>query len=472
MTAQGKITASAIARILDKGEQASVLVTDHQYGKGEVSADAGPDSSWYALNRKTVKGPNGAAATVLSYTTDRRPGDGMQHYVFTTNLGTIAHAPGAQTFWLAPVVDATAESTPAEQPTPADVFDPALVRIDRSRRSVTQGGVTLFYDGEQLGERGYHDEIVSCTDNSHTGNDAQTHNGAQCWGGAGNVAGYHGADDRYWLNVASALHAKRSGIDFTQTAGQPFNPGTGVQEGYVAGVCGHRVAQSEWKAGFRHCERWPGCTPDVTPVAAAVQVEDPNAARIAELEAERVKALAAMQANFDQPLHGRQRTKRFGQRVNAQLRRGGEHRRNIERIDRELAAARTQADKPAPVALDLARLPHAYAVRTDTGWYRVLKVNKVTVKVEVPPGWDDLIKISKILEIRERSLRIGDVVFDEEHNVQRVFDRIDDNGTGWFADGSYVSPHGRYRVVPAAAEPDPSDGDEWQGLADELGVQA
>jgi hypothetical protein len=29
----------------------------------------------------------------------------------------------------------------------------------------------------------------------------------------------------------------------------------GGQAGYVVGECGHRVAKSEWRAGFRVCER-------------------------------------------------------------------------------------------------------------------------------------------------------------------------------------------------------------------------
>jgi hypothetical protein len=36
---------------------------------------------------------------------------------------------------------------------------------------------------------------------------------------------------------------------------EPFDPGTGPWPGYVAGRCGHRVAESEWRAGFRVCER-------------------------------------------------------------------------------------------------------------------------------------------------------------------------------------------------------------------------
>lgn len=35
---------------------------------------------------------------------------------------------------------------------------------------------------------------------------------------------------------------------------QAANPG---YAGYVVGECGHRVAQAEWDAGFRNCERCP-----------------------------------------------------------------------------------------------------------------------------------------------------------------------------------------------------------------------
>lgn len=44
----------------------------------------------------------------------------------------------------------------------------------------------------------------------------------------------------------------------TTTAEYP-NPGSEIpgQPGYVVGVCGHRVAGSEWQAGFRTCERCP-----------------------------------------------------------------------------------------------------------------------------------------------------------------------------------------------------------------------
>lgn len=36
-------------------------------------------------------------------------------------------------------------------------------------------------------------------------------------------------------------------------------PGSEIpgQPGYVVGSCGHRLAASEWRAGFRTCERCP-----------------------------------------------------------------------------------------------------------------------------------------------------------------------------------------------------------------------
>ena len=38
--------------------------------------------------------------------------------------------------------------------------------------------------------------------------------------------------------------------------GDPIPPErTGGMQGFVVGECGHRVAGSEWRAGFRNCER-------------------------------------------------------------------------------------------------------------------------------------------------------------------------------------------------------------------------
>lgn len=40
------------------------------------------------------------------------------------------------------------------------------------------------------------------------------------------------------------------------TPGSPIPPEfTGGMTGFVVGECGHRLAGSEWRAGFRNCER-------------------------------------------------------------------------------------------------------------------------------------------------------------------------------------------------------------------------
>lgn len=42
----------------------------------------------------------------------------------------------------------------------------------------------------------------------------------------------------------------------TFTPGEPFvSEAFGPREGYVVGTCRHAVAQSEWNAGFKKCER-------------------------------------------------------------------------------------------------------------------------------------------------------------------------------------------------------------------------
>ena len=45
----------------------------------------------------------------------------------------------------------------------------------------------------------------------------------------------------------------------TVEPGDPIPPEhTGGMTGFVVGECGHRVAGSEWRAGFRNCERCGG----------------------------------------------------------------------------------------------------------------------------------------------------------------------------------------------------------------------
>lgn len=125
------------------------------------------------------------------------------------------------------------------------------------------------------------------------------------------------------------------------------------------------------------------------------------AEQIAATEAELEQATTAMVANFDRYAGtSSMRGKQHGIRTDAQIRRGAQLGKTVKRLERELTSLRTRADRPDPGPVDLDTLAPGCAIRTDVGWYRVVKVNRVTVKVEMPPGWDDLVKISKILEIR------------------------------------------------------------------------
>lgn len=127
----------------------------------------------------------------------------------------------------------------------------------------------------------------------------------------------------------------------------------------------------------------------------------PLAEQIAAKEAELEQARTAMQANFDRYAGtSSMRGKQHGIRTDAQIRRGARLGKTVKRLECELTSLRTRADRPDPGPVDLDILVPGCAIRTDIGWYRVVKVNRVTVKVEMPPGWDDLIKVSKILEIR------------------------------------------------------------------------
>lgn len=125
------------------------------------------------------------------------------------------------------------------------------------------------------------------------------------------------------------------------------------------------------------------------------------AEQIANKEAELAQAREAMDANFDRYAGtARGRGEQHRVRCDAQVRRGAQLGDRVQRLERELEALRRRADRPTPPPLDLSKLPGAKFIRTSSGWYEVIKVNRVSVKVKVPPGWDDLIRITKIVEIR------------------------------------------------------------------------
>lgn len=63
----------------------------------------------------------------------------------------------------------------------------------------------------------------------------------------------------------------------------------------------------------------------------------------------------------------------------------------------EIAAYR---EKNKPVPFSTAELQTAVAVRTSTGWHRVVKVNTKSVTVETGYSWTDRYPINKILEVK------------------------------------------------------------------------
>ena len=133
--------------------------------------------------------------------------------------------------------------------------------------------------------------------------------------------------------------------------------------------------------------------------AEVTTIADQIAAREAELE----QARAALQAAADYQSGVRSRTKTHRVRMDGALRRAGQAGNRITRLEHEIAALRLKATEAARPPLDFDRLPHAQYIRTKVGWYEVVKVNRKSVKVVVPPGWDDLIPIARIIEIRERA---------------------------------------------------------------------
>lgn len=79
--------------------------------------------------------------------------------------------------------------------------------------------------------------------------------------------------------------------------------------------------------------------------------------------------------------------------------------RNLARIRaekdaerRRVVAANRERNTPAPFTRD--ELEAAVAVRTRTGWHRVVKVNTRSVTVGTDYSWDDRIPVERILEVR------------------------------------------------------------------------
>lgn len=154
----------------------------------------------------------------------------------------------------------------------------------------------------------------------------------------------------------------------------------------------------------------PPTTPEQTIARRAAEVkvtaatDSPTALadRIRQKEAELADAQAAVSRHWSAGTPGTSsmRGKQHGQRVDANVRRGAQLADSVQRVERELASLREQATAASNPPQASVPLEHAKFVRTQYGWYEVLKVNASSVKVKAAPGMDDLIKKTRILEAR------------------------------------------------------------------------
>jgi hypothetical protein len=129
------------------------------------------------------------------------------------------------------------------------------------------------------------------------------------------------------------------------------------------------------------------------PLPATVEATE---AELAQLNAECETAMGA-QWNY-----GNQRTKAFGRRTDAHIRRAAARSARISELETHLACLRRAAAAPPPKPPPTEEeIRAARLVRDQHGWSKVVKVNRTTVTIEVPPGWNDKIPFRKIIEVRE-----------------------------------------------------------------------
>lgn len=168
----------------------------------------------------------------------------------------------------------------------------------------------------------------------------------------------------------------------------------------VCNGCGEHRADPHAEVNGKPCPNDPDAeqapTAEPAPAAAAtVGTAEQIAAKEAELEAAR----AALVANYNRQVGGSSRTKQHGIRIDAQIRRGAEHARTVERLERELTALRRPV-QPEPQPVTPETLNGAKYVRTRYGWHKVVRVNRTSVTVETGYSWTDRIQLGKILEAR------------------------------------------------------------------------
>lgn len=131
-------------------------------------------------------------------------------------------------------------------------------------------------------------------------------------------------------------------------------------------------------------------------------------AKIAAKEAELEAARRRLQAAGEYQAGGSSKRKQFAVRMDGALRRAGQARNDIVRLENELKALRNpkpEAPKVGPVNFD--DIKPGGIIKRDGQYYRVVKVNPKSVKVEMPPGWDDVFKKdAKITEVHAPGLKV------------------------------------------------------------------
>jgi preprotein translocase subunit YajC len=144
-------------------------------------------------------------------------------------------------------------------------------------------------------------------------------------------------------------------------------------------------------------------TPAAPAAPAASAPADARAAKIAAKEAELEAARARFQAAADYQAGGSSKRITFVRRMDAALARAGKAGRDIERLEHELAVLRLQRREASQVGeLDVDGLQPGDLVKMKNGLtYKVVKVNRTSVKVQVPPGMDDLMPKSKIVRTQK-----------------------------------------------------------------------
>lgn len=79
------------------------------------------------------------------------------------------------------------------------------------------------------------------------------------------------SDETSWHPVTAVLECE------DEHAETFVHPTLGEMPGYIAGRCGHRVAGSEWRAGFRVCERCPSSADTGCTILVSTAYQDGNA---------------------------------------------------------------------------------------------------------------------------------------------------------------------------------------------------